>query len=152
MSSSLLNSKLAWTVSVEQRVFIITFYFQNQCSVRGYVIFYLRHNRPAESTTRRLVAKFKSTGLINHQPTPIRHQNAVHCVRLKAINFSSFARTWSFNDIYLANFALKLGFASIKIQLTQELKVNDHIQHRVFVDLALGQLEIYPNFVKKNHL
>jgi len=68
---------------VEQRVQIIKFYYQNQCSVRetfrALRDFYLRHNRPAESTIRRLVAKFESTGSINNQPTPIRRQNANVC-------------------------------------------------------------------------
>ena len=52
-------------LNVEQRVQIIKFYYQNQCSVRetfrALRDFYLlipRHNRPAESTIRCLVAKF----------------------------------------------------------------------------------------------
>jgi len=36
-----------------------------------------------------------------------------------------------------------------KIQLTQELKVNDHRQRRVFADWVLEQLEINPNFAKQ---
>jgi len=64
--------------SVEQRVRIIKFYYQNQCSVRetfrALRDFYPRHNRLAESTIRRLVAKFESTGSINYQPTPIRNE------------------------------------------------------------------------------
>jgi len=57
--------------SVEQREQIIKFYYQNQCSVRetfrALRDFYSRHNRLAESTIRRLVAKFESTGSINNQ-------------------------------------------------------------------------------------
>jgi len=64
--------------SVEQHVQIIKFYYQ--CSVREKFRvlrnFYPRHNRPAESTIRRLVAKFESTGSINNQPTPVRRRNA----------------------------------------------------------------------------
>ena len=55
--------------SVEQRV-QIKFYYQNQCSIRetfrALRDFYPRHNRSAESTIRRLVAKFESTGSINN--------------------------------------------------------------------------------------
>jgi len=62
--------------SVEQRVQIIKFYYQNQCSVRetfrALRDFYPRYNRPAESTIRHLVAKFESTGSINNQSTPVR--------------------------------------------------------------------------------
>jgi len=36
-----------------------------------------------------------------------------------------------------------------KIQLTQELKVNDHRQRRVFTDWVLEQLEVNPNFPKQ---
>jgi len=41
-----------------------------------------------------------------------------------------------------------LGLHPYKIQLTQELKVNDHRQRRVFVDWVLEQLEVNPNFAK----
>lgn len=78
--------------SVEQRVQIITFYFQNQCSVRetfrALRDFYPRHNRPAESTIRRLVAKFKSTGSVNNQPTPVRHRNARSAENIAAVRES----------------------------------------------------------------
>jgi len=66
--------------SVEQCVQIIKFYYQNQCSVRetfrALRDFYPCHNRPVESTIRRLVAKFESTGSINNQPTSVRRRNA----------------------------------------------------------------------------
>jgi len=78
--------------SVEQRVRIIKFYYQNQCSVRETIRalrdFYPRHNRPAESTIRRLVAKFESTGSINHQLTPIRHRNARSIENIAAVRDS----------------------------------------------------------------
>jgi len=78
--------------SVEQRVQIIKFYYQNQCSVRktfrALRDFYLRHNRPAESTIRRLVAKFESTGSTNNQPTPVRHRNARSAENIAAVRES----------------------------------------------------------------
>ena len=42
-----------------------------------------------------------------------------------------------------------LGLHPYKIQLTQELKVNDHRQRRVFADWVLEQLEVNPNFAKQ---
>lgn len=67
--------------SVEQSVRKIKFYYQNQCSVRetfhALRDFYPRHNRPAESTIRRLVAKFESTGSINYHPTTMRYINCI---------------------------------------------------------------------------
>jgi len=110
--------------SVEQRVQIIKFYYQNQYSVRetfrALRDFYPRHNCLAESTIRCLVAKFESIGSINNQPTSVRRRNArsaenIAAVREctgkpEAVNFS-FTRTWTFCDFNLANFALGLGSA-----------------------------------------
>jgi len=42
-----------------------------------------------------------------------------------------------------------LGLHPYKIQLIQELKVNDHRQRRVFADWVLEQLEVNPNFAKQ---
>jgi len=42
-----------------------------------------------------------------------------------------------------------LGLHPYKIQLIQELKVNDYRQRRVFADWVLEQLEVNPNFVKQ---
>ena len=119
--------KSPWKVNVEQRVQIIKFYYQNQCSVREMFCalrdFYPRHNRPAESTIRRLVTKFESTGSINNQPTSVRRRNArsaenIAAVREctgkpEAVNFLSFTRTWPFCDFNLANFASGLGSAPL---------------------------------------
>ncbi|KAJ8938008.1 hypothetical protein NQ318_022941 [Aromia moschata] len=42
-----------------------------------------------------------------------------------------------------------LGLNPYKIQLTQELKVNDHKQRRLFTDWASERLEEDPNFGRK---
>jgi len=103
--------------SVEQCVQIIKFYYQNQCSVRetfhALRDFYPHYNCPAESTIRRLVVKFKSTGSINNQPTLVRRRNVRSAENIAAmresagksevINFSSFTRTWPFCDFNLAS-------------------------------------------------
>ena len=80
--------------SVEQRM-QIKFYYQNQCSVRetfrALRDFYPHHNRPAESTfpaestVRRLVAKFESTDSINNQPTSVRRRNARSAENIAAV-------------------------------------------------------------------
>ena len=44
---------------------------------------------------------------------------------------------------------LDLGMHPYKIQLTQELKINDHRQRRIFADWALEQLEVDPEFGRK---
>jgi len=109
--------------NVEQCVQIIKFYYQNQYSVREIFHalrdFYPHHNRLAESTIRRLVAKF---GSINNQPIPVRRRNARSAENIAAVresvqenprrvNFSSFTRTWPFCDFNLENFASGLGSA-----------------------------------------
>ncbi|KYM85303.1 hypothetical protein ALC53_04546 [Atta colombica] len=42
-----------------------------------------------------------------------------------------------------------LGLHPYKIQLTQEFKVNDHRQRRVFANWVLEQLEVNSNFAKQ---
>jgi len=42
-----------------------------------------------------------------------------------------------------------LGLHPYKIQLTQEFKINDHRQRRVFADWVLEQLKVNPNFAKQ---
>ena len=51
--------------------------------------FYPRHNRPAESTIQRLVAKFESTGSINNQPiSPVHRRNARSAENIAAVRES----------------------------------------------------------------
>ena len=142
--------------SIEQRVQIIKFYYQNQCSVRETFCalrdFYPRHNRPAESTIRHL-AKFESTGSINNQPTSVcckvcwKHR--WECMgKPEAVNFSSF-KNLAFLRFQLDEFCVGTWVCTHKIQLTQELKVNDHRQRRVSADWVLEQLEVNSNFAKQ---
>ena len=148
--------------SVEQRM-QIKFYYQNQCSVRetfrALRDFYPRHNRPAESTVRRLVAKFESTGSINNQPS-VRRRNAKSAENIAAVRESvreNLRQSISHRSQELDLFAIStwrilrrdLSLHLYKIQLTQELKVNDHRQRRVFTDWVLEQLEVNPNFPKQ---
>ena len=80
-----------------------------------------------------------------NQPTPIRHRNAHSHVNIAAVRESdsedsnlsilrraqepglSQSSTWR---ILLKD----LGFFPYKVQLTQELKPNDHLQRRRFAD------------------
>lgn len=153
--------------SVEQHVQIIKLFYENGSSVRATFRalrpFYGRDDRPAESTIRRLVDKFESTGSVNNQPVPVRQRNARSAENIAAVRDSvhenprqsiprraqelglSQTTTWRI-------LRRDLGLHPYKIQLTQELKVNDHRQRRVFADWALEQLELDADFGKKNHL
>ncbi|KAJ8962868.1 hypothetical protein NQ318_001276, partial [Aromia moschata] len=90
-----------------------------------------------KSTLQRLVAKFETTSSVNNLPTPVRQRNARSAENIAAVRVN-------FN---LANFASRPGPATYKIQLTQELKVNDHRQRRLFADWASQRLEEVPNRV-----
>ena len=66
--------------TIEQSVQIIKIYYQNNESVRktfrALREFYGRNNRPAESTIRRLVSKFQSSGTVTDTIVPVRQRNA----------------------------------------------------------------------------
>jgi len=90
--------------------------------------------RPAEST---LVAKFESTGSINNQPTSIRRRNARSAENIAAVYESVRENPkWSISrrsqELGLSATSIwqilhrDLDLHPYKIQLTQELKVNDH--------------------------
>ncbi|XP_061380157.1 uncharacterized protein LOC133319497 [Danaus plexippus] len=150
--------------SVEQHVQIIKLFYENGSSVRATFRalrpFYGRDDRPAESTIRRLVDKFESTGSVNNQPVPVRQRNARSAENIAAVRDSvlenprqsiprraqelglSQTTTWRI-------LRCDLSLHPYKIQLTQELKVNDHRQRRVFADWALEQLEVDADFGKK---
>lgn len=112
-------------------------------TLRALCDFYPRHKRPAESTIRRLVAKFESTGSINNQPTTVRYRNARSAENIAAVRESvqenprqSVSRRSQELGLTASSIwrilRWDLGLHSYKIQLTQELKVNDHKQCRVF--------------------
>jgi len=113
--------------------------------------FYPLHKHPAESTIRRLVSKFESTNSINTQKTPVRHQNVRSMENIAAgrgVYRNTRGSQFLIGSQELGLSATStwrilrwdLGLHSYKIQLTQELKVNDHRQRRVFTDWALEKL------------
>ena len=143
---------------------IIKIYYQNNESVRktfrALREFYGRKNRPAESTIRRLVNKFESSGTVTDTIVPVRQRNARSEANIAAVNESfhenpnlsvprrsqelgiSQTSTWRI-------LRKDLGLHPYKIQLTQELKPNDHSLRRRFADWVLEQLEVDANFGKK---
>lgn len=124
--------------SVEQCVRIIKFYYQisdpfEKLSVH-YAIFILAIT---VLLSKRLVAKFESSGYINNQPTPVCHRHANSADNIAVVRESvrenlrksitccsqelvlSATSTWRILN-------RDLGLYPYKIQLTQELKVNKH--------------------------
>ena len=125
--------------TVQQRVNIVKIYYQNECSVR--LTFRALRSiyglRPAESTTRRLIRKFETTGSVADEAVPVRQRNARSFENIVAVRNSvrenprqsiprraqelglSVTSTWRI-------MRRDLGLYPYKVQLTQELKPNDH--------------------------
>ena len=150
--------------TIEQRLQLIKIYYQNNESVRKTFStpreFYGGNNRLAESTIRSLVNKFESSGTVTDTIVPVRQRNARSEANIAAVNEGvhenpnlsvprqsqelgiSQTSTWRI-------LRKDLGLHPYKIQLTQELKPNDHSLRRRFTDWALEQLEVNANFGKK---
>lgn len=150
--------------TIAQRVEIVKIYHQNQCSIRrtfrALRPIYGVDNRPAESTIRRLINKFQATGLVVDERRPVRERTARSIENIAAVRESvrenprlsiprraqelglSSTSTWRILH-------KDLGLHPYKVQLTQELKPNDHRQRREFAEWALEQLEVDPHFGRK---
>jgi len=94
------------------------------------------------------VAKFESTGSINNQPTPVHRRNArsenIAAVRVRENPRRSISRRSQELGLSVTStwqiLRWDLSLHPYKIQLIQELKVNDHRQRHVFADWVLEQL------------
>lgn len=150
--------------TIEQRVQIVKFYYQNQCSVRqtfrALRPVYGVHDRPTESTIRRLMQKFEESGSVKDRPTPVRQRRVRSAENIAAVRESvhenprqsiprrsqelglSRMSTWRIlhYDLHLHPY---------KVQLSQELKPNDHRLRREFASWALEHLEDDPDFGEK---
>ena len=150
--------------TIEQRVQIIKIYYQNNESVRktfrALREFYGRSNRPVESTIRRLVNKFESTGTVTDTTVPVRQRNARSEANIAAVNESvrenpNLSISRRSQELGLSQTSTwrilrkDLGLHPYKIQLTQELKPNDHSLRREFADWVLEHLEDDANFGRK---
>ena len=131
--------------TIEQRMQIIKIYYQNNESVRktfrALREFYNRNNRPAESTIRRLVNKFESSGTVTDTIVPLRQRNARSEANIAAVNESVHQnpnlsvphRSQELNISQTSTWHIlrkDFGLHPYKIQLTEELKPNDHSLRR----------------------
>ena len=141
--------------SIQQYVRIIKLFYQNGCSVlatyRELRPFYGRHNRPTDRTIRNVVDKFESTGSVNDRPTPVRRRNARSAENIATIRESVQENPRQSIPRRAQEFGLSqtstwrilrrdLSLHPYKIQLTQELKVNDQKRRRLFADWASERL------------
>ncbi|KAJ8940265.1 hypothetical protein NQ318_007179 [Aromia moschata] len=102
--------------------------------------FYGRHDGPSKSTLQRLVATLETTGSINNLPPPVRQRNARSAENIAAVGVSVQENPRQ---------PIPRRLHPYKIQLIQEIKVNDHRQRRLFADWASERLEENPNFVRR---
>lgn len=150
--------------TIEQRQQIVRIFYENSNSVRrtfrALRAIYGRHNRPTETTIRRIITKFESTGSVADRSNPVRRriarsnetiaavaesvsQNRRMSVRCLSQEFGlSKSTTWRI-------LRKDLGLHPYKVQLTQELQPQDHETRRVFADWASEQLETSPHFGEK---
>ncbi|CAK9801727.1 Transposable element Tc3 transposase [Anthophora quadrimaculata] len=150
--------------TIQQRVEIVKIYYKNSCSVRQTFRelrnIYGRNDRPTERSIQRIIAKFEQSGSVADRAVPLRRRNARSKENIDAVaesvsedpNLSiprcaqavglSATSTWRI-------LRKDLGMHPYKIQLTQELKPQDHQARRTFTDWALQQLQTDPNFGEK---
>ena len=135
--------------TIEQHVQMIKLYYQNECSLvqtLGTLCpFYGRRCGTSKSTLQRLVAKFETAGSVNNQPIPIRQRNTRSAKNIAAVcesvqenqRQSNPRRAYALGISQTSTWQIlhqNLGLHPYKIQLTQELKHNDHRQRCLFAD------------------
>lgn len=148
----------------QQRVQIVQLYYENQRSVKE-VFRKLRptygpHNRPSESTIRRIIEKFEGAATCLDVPPSGRPRSARSVENIAAVAESvaedreesirhrsqqlglSYATTWRI-------LKKDLGLKAYKIQLVQELKPPDLRLRRVFSEWALERIQENPLFPRQ---
>lgn len=150
--------------TIQQRLEIIRIYHQNACSVRrtfrALREIYGQHNRPTERSLYRLVQKFEQTGSVADKSTFVRRRGARSEVNIAAVsqsvgddpNLSIPRRSQELGLSQTTTWRIlhqDLRLKAYKVQITQELKPNDHQVRRNFANWALEQLEADPHFAEK---
>ena len=150
--------------TLRQRIQIVEIYYENSRSVtrtlRALRDVYGRNDRPNKATIERLMARFKETGSVGDRPVPVRRRTARSNENIAAVaesvredNRMSIPRRSQ--EVGLSQTSTwrilrkDLGLHPYKIQLTQELKPQDHGSRRTFADWVLEQLETDPHFGEK---
>ncbi|XP_023173537.2 uncharacterized protein LOC111601262 [Drosophila hydei] len=142
----------------EQRLQIVEIFYQNNGSIRqtfrALRPIYGVHNRPSERLIRITMDRFRSTFTLNDNVHPMRRRTVRTAEAVAAVQKSieqdpnqSLRRRsqqlglcpstlWKIlrNDIKISK--------SVKIQLVQELKPNDHRMRRQFAEWAKAQIDV----------
>lgn len=150
--------------TLEQRWEILQSYFQSGCCVAETVRIlkrnFGRNNAPTAAGVRKFVKKVRETGLLIDNRTysrvrPVRStENIAAVAESVRLNPRTSTRQRS-QQLNISRTSLRrilhkdLGLFAYKVQLTQELKQNDHPLRYRFSVWALEQLEIDDNFAQK---
>lgn len=147
-----------------QRIKIVQLYYRHSNSVvtvfRNLRADYGRNNRPTERTIRNVVNKFEETGSVCDIVRPVHHRNARSTENIAAVresvaeerNLSIPRRAQQLGLSYGTLWRilhLDLHLHPYKIQLTQELKPQDHRSRRAYADWVLEQQQLDADFSKK---
>ncbi|KAJ8981353.1 hypothetical protein NQ317_002891 [Molorchus minor] len=150
--------------TIEQHLEIIRIYDQNSCSVRrtyrALREIYGQRNPPTERSIYRLAENFGHTGSLSNKSTHVHRRGAQSEVNIAAVSQSvrddpnlsiprrsqelglSQTTTWIilYQDLHLKPY---------KVQITQELKANDHHLRQNFANWALER--VVANWVFRMH-
>lgn len=151
-------------LTVEERVKIIKFYYKNGDSAvstfRALRADYGRHNRPTQQTISNTVRKFEETGSVIDIARPVHHRNIRSAENIAVVaqsveedpNLSIPRRAQHLGLSYGSLWRilhLDLHLHPYKIQLTQELKPQDHTQRRMYANWVIEQQAIDNDFSNK---
>ena len=118
---------------------------------------YGQFNRLTERAIRNVVKKFEETGSIGDRVRPVRHRGVRSVENIAAVSES----VAEYPELLIRRRSQLLGFSDgslwrilhqdlhlhpYKIQITQELKLRDHEQRRIYADWVLEQQEVDSDF------
>lgn len=151
-------------LTIEQRVKVIEAYYENGRSnknaFRALRDYFGQHNRPTESSIAKIIRKFKETGSVADARTPLRarlgrSEENIAAVRESVAENPDTSIRHRAQELNLSTTTLHriltndLSLHAYKIQLAQELKPDDHLKRRTFVNWLQEQRQVDADFSQK---
>ena len=149
-------------LTIEQRVKIVEAYYENGRSNKNAFCtlceFFGQHNRPSE--IGKIVRKFKETGSVADVKTPshahlCRSDENIAAVRESVAEHPDISICHCAQELNLSRTSLQriltnnMSLYAYKVQLTQELKPDDHLKHCTFVNWVHEQRQTDDDFLQK---
>ena len=151
-------------LTIEQRVKVVEAYYENGRSnkneFRALRELFGQHNRPTESAIGKIVRKFKHTGSVADVETPSRARlprsdENIAAVRESVAEHPDTSIRHRAQELNLSRTSLQriltndLSLYAYKVQLTQELKPDEHLKRRAFVNWVHKQRQTDDDFLQK---